>query len=74
MTKPGNFRWVICGLLFAATLINYMDRQILGLLKPVLEKDMNWSETDYARIVVAFQAAYAGGQLLFAPCIEWIGT
>jgi len=70
----GKYRWVICGLLFAATLVNYMDRQILGLLKPVLSKELNWSEQDYGNIVVAFQAAYAAGQVLFGPFIAWIGT
>ena len=74
-TKPaGNFRWVIIALLFAATIINYMDRQILGLLKPELSKDLNWSETDFSNIVIAFQAAYAMGQVFFGPIIEWIGT
>jgi ACS family hexuronate transporter-like MFS transporter len=70
----GKYRWVICALLFSATLINYMDRQILGLLKPVLSKELNWSEQDYGNIVVAFQAAYAAGQVLFGPFIAWIGT
>ena len=58
-----SFRWIICLLLFAATTINYMDRQILGLLAPILEKVIGWSETDYGHIVIAFQAAYAIGQL-----------
>jgi ACS family hexuronate transporter-like MFS transporter len=70
----GKFRWVICALLFSATLVNYMDRQILGLLKPNLAKELNWSEQDYGNIVVAFQAAYAVGQVMFGPFIAWIGT
>jgi len=70
----GNFRWVIVALLFAATLINYMDRQILALLKPDLAKSLHWSEQDYGNIVVAFQAAYAIGQVCFGPIIRWIGT
>ena len=55
----GSFRWVICALLFFACVVNYMDRQILGLLKPTLSKALNWSETDYGRIAIAFQASYA---------------
>ena len=70
----GSFRWVICALLFFACVVNYMDRQILGLLKPTLSKALNWSETDYGRIAIAFQASYAIGQVLAGPLIEWIGT
>ena len=49
--KTKNFRWLIAVLLFFATTINYLDRQIIGLLKPILEKEFNWTETDYAHIV-----------------------
>ena len=52
-----NYRWGILLLLFFATSINYLDRQIIGLLKPLLEKEFDWSESDYARIVMAFTAA-----------------
>ncbi len=68
------FRWVVCGLLFLATTINYMDRQILGLLAPVLEKVIGWSETDYGHIVIAFQAAYAIGQVGSGWFIDRWGT
>ena len=61
-------------LLFFATSINYIDRQIIGLLKPVLEKEFNWTETDFARIVIAFTAAYAIGLLLSGRLIDKIGT
>ncbi|MGA3066262.1 MAG: MFS transporter [Tepidisphaeraceae bacterium] len=76
MDRSANrpFRWVVVALLFLATLINYMDRQILGLLKPDLSKTFHWSEKDYAYIVVAFQAAYAIGQVLFGPIVRWLGT
>ncbi|HEY5503707.1 MAG TPA: MFS transporter, partial [Sedimentisphaerales bacterium] len=57
----GRFRWSICALLFFATALNYIDRQILGILKPALEKGLNWSEKDYANIVIAFTIAYAIG-------------
>ena len=50
-------RWVICALLFTAVVINYVDRQMLGVLKPAMEKDLGWKETDYADIVFYFQAA-----------------
>lgn len=72
--KLGNMRWTICGLLFFATTINYMDRQILGLLAPVLQHDIGWTEAQYAHIVTAFQAAYAIGLLLFGRTIDLLGT
>ncbi|MGJ3626708.1 MFS transporter [Sphingomonas sp. MMS24-JH45] len=56
-----NVRWVICALLFLATTINYIDRQIIGILKPTLQGELGWSESDYASIVFWFQAAYAIG-------------
>jgi ACS family hexuronate transporter-like MFS transporter len=59
--KIKNYRWIIVTLLFFATTINYLDRQIIGLLKPILEKEFNWSETDFAHIVMAFTASYAIG-------------
>jgi len=73
-TKIGNYRWFIVVLLFFATSINYLDRQIIGLLKPILEKEFNWTETAFANIVVAFTAAYAIGLLLSGRLIDKIGT
>ena len=70
----GTYRWVICGLLFFACTVNYMDRQVLGLLKPALTEKFAWKETDYSRMAIFFQAAYAAGQILFGPLINWIGT
>jgi ACS family hexuronate transporter-like MFS transporter len=70
----GKFRWVICALLFFACAVNYLDRQVLGLLKPQLSEMFKWTETDYGRMAIAFQAAYAIGQTLFGPFINWIGT
>ena len=73
--KPvSNYRWLIVVLLFFATTINYLDRQVLGLLKPFLQTDLNWTETDYSRIVMAFSASYALGLLLFGKIIDRIGT
>jgi ACS family hexuronate transporter-like MFS transporter len=72
--KIKNYRWLIVVLLFFATTINYLDRQIIGLLKPILEKEFNWTETDFAHIVMAFTAAYAIGLLCFGWVIDKIGT
>lgn len=69
-----NYRWIIVLLLLFATIINYLDRQIIGLLKPILEKEFNWTETDFARIVIAFTAAYAIGLLVFGRFIDKTGT
>lgn len=72
--KNSNIRWMVVVLLFFATTINYIDRQVIGLLKPVLEKEFNWTETDYSRIVMAFSFTYAIGLLLFGRLIDNIGT
>ena len=72
--KIKNYRWIIVALLFVATTINYLDRQIIGLLKPILEIEFDWTETDFARIVMAFTAAYAIGLLFFGWFIDKIGT
>ncbi|MDR3460332.1 MAG: MFS transporter [Verrucomicrobiae bacterium] len=73
-TTIGKWRWKICALLFFATTINYMDRQVLGLLAPTLQHDLGWSETGYAHIIVAFQAAYAIGLVVFGRGVDLIGT
>ncbi|MCC2975437.1 MFS transporter [Sphingomonas sp. PL-96] len=75
LARPrGNVRWIICALLFLATTINYVDRQIIGILKPTLEQELGWSEVDYGNIVFWFQAAYALGLLACGPLIDRIGT
>ena len=74
MKRSGSFRWVICALLFAATTLNYIDRQVLGVLAPTLQQELRWSESQYGFIVTAFQAAYAVGLLGFGPFIDRIGT
>jgi ACS family hexuronate transporter-like MFS transporter len=73
-TKPGNYRWVVVALLFFATTINYLDRQIIGLLKPTLSTEFHWTEIDYKNIIKAFTAAYAIGLLIFGNFIDKIGT
>ncbi len=71
--RRGWFRWVICAVLFFATTINYIDRQIIGILKQTLEAQLGWSEKDYAQIVFSFQAAYAIGYLVGGRMMDWIG-
>ncbi len=73
-SKIRNYRWLVVSLLFFATTINYLDRQIIGLLKPTLEREFNWTETDFAHIVMAFTAAYAVGLVSFGRLIDNIGT
>lgn len=70
----GNFRWVICGLLFLSTMVNYMDRQIIGILKPELSHRLGWSDQGYADIVAAFQYAYAVGYLYGGRLMDWFGV
>jgi ACS family hexuronate transporter-like MFS transporter len=75
VTGPiGRYRWIICALLFFAATINYIDRQVIGILKPTLQGEFGWSEIDYADIVFAFQLAYAIGFLLAGRMIDWLGT
>jgi ACS family hexuronate transporter-like MFS transporter len=69
-----GYRWVICSLLFLATTINYMDRQILGILADVLQRDIGWTEAQYGFIVTAFQGAYAAGLLMFGALVDRVGT
>ena len=72
--KIKNYRWIILALLVSATTINYLDRQILGLLKPTLEIEFSWSETDFAFLVMAFTGAYAVGLISWGWFIDRIGT
>lgn len=70
----GRFRWVICALLFFGVTKNYMDRQVLGLLKTTLQHDLGWNEIDYSNLVSAFQLAYAAGMVLMGSLIDRFGT
>ena len=70
----GKYRWTICGLVFFATTINYLDRAVISLLKSSLTKEFSWSETDYSNIVVAFQLCYAFGLLFAGRLIDKLGT
>jgi ACS family hexuronate transporter-like MFS transporter len=69
-----NYRWTICALLFVATTINYIDRQVLGILAPTLQRELSWSETDYGDIVSWFSFAYAFGFLIAGRMMDWIGV
>lgn len=73
-SSHGNFRWVICALLFFATTINYVDRQVLGILAGPLQKELGWSEADYGFIATAFTGAYAVGLLVVGRLMDWLGT
>jgi MFS transporter, ACS family, aldohexuronate transporter len=73
-SKVGHYRWTICALLFFATTINYVDRQVLGLLAPMLQTKIGWNEIQYGYIVTAFQAAYAIGLLFVGGLIDRIGA
>src|SRR5262249_11742156 len=70
----GRYRWRICALLFFATPINYVDRQVLGVLAPHLQQVIGWSEVQYGYVVTAFQGAYALGLLLMGAVIDRIGV
>jgi len=74
ITTNGRYRWVIVGLLFAATAINYVDRQMIGVLKPTLAHELHWTEGDYANIIFWFQAAYAIGYLGFGQIVDRLGA
>jgi len=72
--RIGRLRWSICALLFFATTINYVDRQVIGILSKDLQATFHWTEIDYGNIVAAFNAAYALGLLLAGRLIDRFGT
>jgi len=72
--RISHYRWVICALVFLATTVNYVDRQVIGILKTTLQKDLGWTEIDYGNIVFAFQTAYAIGLLIVGRVIDRLGT
>jgi len=74
VTTSGRYRWIICGLLFFATTINYMDRQILSLIKPILDNQLHWSNEEFGAVNSAFQGAYAIGALIFGYLVDRIGS
>jgi len=74
MRSVGRVRWRICALLFWATTLNYIDRQVLGVLAPSLGHALGWTQVDYSRIVAAFQVAYAIGLVFAGTVIDRLGT
>jgi len=70
----GNYRWTICGLIFFATTINYLDRAVISLLKSTLTTEMHWDDADYANVEIAFKLSYAIGLLLAGRVIDRLGT
>lgn len=72
--RVGSYRWVICALLFFAATVNYIDRQVVGILKPTLQAEFGWTEIDYGWIVFSFQTAYAIGLLFVGKLMDAIGT
>src|SRR6201981_2577435 len=69
-----SLRWWIGGILFASTIINYIDRQTLSLLAPYLKREYHWTNTDYANIVIGFRVAYSLGQTMFGRFMDRMGT
>lgn len=74
LARVGHFRWVICALLLFGTTNNYVDRQVLGVLKSTLQRNLGWNEIDYSNLVFAFQAAYALGMLVVGRLVDRLGT
>ena len=72
--KMTNVRWTVVALIFFATTINYIDRQVIGLLKPYIQEDLGWTEADYGYIVTAFQIAYGIGMLLGGRMLDRFGS
>ncbi|HEX8037504.1 MAG TPA: MFS transporter, partial [Chryseosolibacter sp.] len=73
-TKIGNYRWTICTLLFLATTINYVDRQILSLVKPILDVELGWSNEEFGIVNAVFQGAYGFGLLFFGWFVDRYGS
>src|SRR5712692_8424931 len=69
-----NLRWWIGGLLFASTIINYVDRQTFSLLAPFLKQDYHWTNTDYANLLIGFRVAYSIGQTVCGRIMDRLGT
>lgn len=72
--RAGRYRWMIVALLFAATVINYVDRQMIGVLKPTLMTDLGWTEKDFAGVIIWFQFAYAIGYIAFGKIVDSAGA
>lgn len=73
-TTMGKYRWTICSLVFFATTVNYLDRQVISLLKSVLSKDLHWDDGDYANIEITFKIFYSFGLLIAGSLVDKLGT
>ena len=74
VARRSSYRWTVVALLFAAITINYMDRQVLGILAPTLQRELKWSEGDYGAIVSWFSLAYGVGLLLMGRVLDRAGV
>jgi MFS transporter, ACS family, hexuronate transporter len=72
--KFSNYRWTVCALIFFATTVNYLDRQVIGILKPLLESDLGIGEKQYSHIIMAFQLLYGFGMVIAGRLIDKFGT
>jgi ACS family hexuronate transporter-like MFS transporter len=72
-TNVGHFRWFVCGLLFYATTVNYMDRVVMGILKTTISHDLHWTDSDYGQITAVFQLGYALMLPVAGRLIDWLG-
>lgn len=72
--KIGNYRWTICALVFFATTVNYLDRQVISLLKSVLSTELNWDDGDYANIEISFKLFYSFGMIIAGRVVDKLGT
>jgi len=73
-SPPSSYRWTICALLFVVTTINYMDRQVLSILAPTLQRELSWSESQYAAVVYSFTLVYAFGFLIAGRWLDRVGV
>jgi ACS family hexuronate transporter-like MFS transporter len=73
-TRIGRVRWTICAMLFVATSINYMDRQVIAILKPTLQHSIGMTDSDFGHITAAFMIAYALGLLIAGRFVDKVGT
>ena len=72
--KMTRYRWIICSMLFFATTVNYLDRQVLSLLQPILEEEFHWTDNDYGTITAIFSLVYAIAMLFAGRFVDKVGT
>jgi ACS family hexuronate transporter-like MFS transporter len=72
--RTGRVRWMVCALLFAAVVLSYLDRQVLSVLKPTLQRQYGWTEIGYGDVVFWFQAAYGLGYIIFGRILDRVGA